>query len=325
MYEVASKAGPQILEKYILLHVRHLLDTSNDYAGALEVLKTRGTPTRESALPIYESLAKAVFQVGDKADQKRVSANITTPEKHLIELFTMRSNLRAVLQAVVNTLVQHNPHGEVTKKFELLLQIAHFLKQRSVCVAEDLKELAAKVSVALVRYVKFIPYDRAFLDAGVACREAGMLNLCFIFFNQFCDTVDFILEPANGLDATDFLETDIPKPHELKMPTELCMTEDDCEDVRDWVLERIADNDMSQELPTRTCTKCKQQTFEGSVTCHNCSFTPPTCIVSGYPIAHENLVKCKSCSQPANRQDWNGFLLKHKKCPWCDQIQNPVF
>jgi hypothetical protein len=48
----------------------------------------------------------------------------------------------------------------------------------------NLRELSAKCSVTLLKYPDLIPQDKAFYQAGMACREQGNINLSFLLLNR---------------------------------------------------------------------------------------------------------------------------------------------
>ena len=56
-----------------------------------------------------------------------------------------------------------------------------------------------------------IPADRAFFQAGVACRDAGDANHAFVFLNRYLDITEAMDEgdvDSRGLDDVDF-ETEV--------------------------------------------------------------------------------------------------------------------
>ena len=48
----------------------------------------------------------------------------------------------------------------------------------------NLRELSAKCSITLLKYPDLIPQDKAFYQAGMACREQGNINLSFLLLNR---------------------------------------------------------------------------------------------------------------------------------------------
>jgi intraflagellar transport protein 172 len=55
--------------------------------------------------------------------------------------------------------------------FEELLLIAHYFAARSAySKTPDIAELATLVAVALLRHTDILPADKAFYEAGIACK-----------------------------------------------------------------------------------------------------------------------------------------------------------
>ena len=72
----------------------------------------------------------------------------------------------------------------------------------------------------LLIYTKEIRADKAYFDAGSACRKAGLNDSAFIFFNRYIDLYDAIDDPdnASGIDNAEFEHTDIPSLFEIPLP-----------------------------------------------------------------------------------------------------------
>ena len=59
-------------------------------------------------------------------------------------------------------------------EFETMCVIAHYYACRSAALGHKLLEgVATKLSVALLRHTDIIPADKAFYEAGVACRVSS--------------------------------------------------------------------------------------------------------------------------------------------------------
>ena len=127
------------------------------------------------------------------------------------------------------------------------------------------------------------------------------------------------------LDNSDFVETDIPPPYKMGLPTKQFLSEEDREDIRDWVLTLSLGTETDQTLPTRPCDNCGTDIYEASLSCHNCHTQYPSCIVSGYPIPASQVVSCTACGSRARKAAWNTLLVKTGKCPWCNASQSPVY
>jgi intraflagellar transport protein 172 len=65
--------------------------------------------------------------------------------------------------------------------------IIHLATQREACRHKSQPVIAAKLATALLRYVGEIPADKAYYDAGIACKEAGWTNMALAFLNKYLD------------------------------------------------------------------------------------------------------------------------------------------
>ena len=68
----------------------------------------------------------------------------------------------------------------------------------------------AKISTSLLRHTEIIPADKAFYEAGMACRQAKKSEMAMIFMNRFLDLVEAIENDDGMLDPEGFEETEIP-------------------------------------------------------------------------------------------------------------------
>merc|ERR1712100_462230 len=92
--------------------------------------------------------------------------------------------------------------------------------------------------------------DRAFWEAGMACNQVGWESMAFVFLNRFLDLCDAIEDPdgAAELDNVDFAGTDIP--FEVNLPEHHWLTDEKCEEVREYVLSISVDRQVEPELQT---------------------------------------------------------------------------
>jgi intraflagellar transport protein 172 len=168
--------------------------------------------------------------------------------------------------------------------------------------------------------------DRAFYEAGMACRESPLpqLNLAFFYLNRFLDICDAIEDPDSAeIDNSDFLETDLPTPYDVELPESHWVGDDVVDEIRDWVLQGAVDKSVEQKLSTRSCDNCKTDMYAASLECHSCKFKYEPCAVTGYPVTRSEKVSCRTCGCSANRDDWNTWIAAYKTCPWCGMSGNP--
>lgn len=307
--ELAKKQGPQMLQKYALAYASALCRDMN-FKTALGVVTKHGAPLASSALTIYEKIALGLFS---NTDDSKMDGDTYL-------------QLRDLMFKVFGELQRSDPNGTKTKDFERMAWLAHLLSLRQVCIKTALPAQAAKIAVSMLRYVKEVPADKAFHDAGSACLDMGWTNPAFVFLNRFIDLCDCIDEPESGdIDNSDFLITDIPSPYETPQPTKHSFSERRREEIREWVLEKAVDTKLTQSLNTRPCEKCGKDTYDAALRCHNCKADSEPCVVTGFPVHKTRRVKCKSCAKVANTDDWNQYVSKLKSCPWCTSSQNPVY
>jgi intraflagellar transport protein 172 len=69
----------------------------------------------------------------------------------------------------------------VPTDFQRLLAAAHYSAARAFCREHGLKDAAAKLSVSLLRYAGEIPADKAFYQAGMACKEVRPVGQVAVF------------------------------------------------------------------------------------------------------------------------------------------------
>ena len=98
----------------------------------------------------------------------------------------------------------------LTTEFERLLWISHMTSAKDVAEERGSTDARRKLAIALLRYIRLIlptgppmcmhltppcarahsyirviPADKAFYDAGQCCRHAGDLSMAFVFLNRY--------------------------------------------------------------------------------------------------------------------------------------------
>jgi intraflagellar transport protein 172 len=259
-------------------------------------------------LGLYKNLTRAVLALPNNVDNE-------TPLK------TLRKVLFKLLPQLRDAEINENHIQE----FERLTLMTHLSSLKEMCQHNGLTHLAAKLATSLIRYSGDIPADKTYYNAGIACKEVGVMNLAFIFLNRYLDLADVIEEgEATILENADFEKTDVP--YDIPLPKKHYISQDERrEDVRGWVLQFILDPSNSQALSLRPCENCGTDIYEASLWCHNCKYENEICIVTGYPVLKNNKIQCTSCTKPSNRDDWNKYLMKTKACPWCENPQTASY
>lgn len=124
----------------------------------------------------------------------------------------------------------------------------------------------------LLRYTREIRADKAYLDAGNSCKDAGLNDSAFIYLNRYIDLYDAIDDPDNagGIDNTEFENTDIPSPFEIPLPEKNIIPPHERDLIRDWVLEINMDGSVGSALPQRRCEHCGSSIYDCALRCNNC-------------------------------------------------------
>lgn len=281
--QTAEQQGQAVLNKYTAQYAATLLQDGQSQS-ALALFAQYGTPANPANFNLYRRLCNDLFQQ---------------------ESFSSLTSFKVwgMLRDVLSTLVEKVPGN---KEFNELLQCAHYLSVRTSCAGhKQLTEIGVKAAISLLRYTHLITPDKAFYEAGAACRSIEWNNMAFVFFNRFLDICDAIEDGSTDmLDHSDFADTDIP--YDISLPEEQSISDDDKEEAKEWVLAVSMDQRVQQELNTdeRGC-------YEASLlNVHSNVYSPP-CVLTGYPVLRGEVV-FKASKQVANKDDWNVYVMARK-------------
>ncbi|XP_046877770.1 LOW QUALITY PROTEIN: intraflagellar transport protein 172 homolog [Hypomesus transpacificus] len=299
--ETASKQNFKILHKYVALFATHLIK-EGEAEKVLHLYSQHGAPANPQNFNIYKRMFLDLLGL---------------PGREGPEFFRLWADLRDVLLLLCDNLSKSSEaHCPSHEEFEQMLLIAHYCTTRSAARGVDLLvSVATKLSISLLRHTDLVPADKAFYEAGMACRAIGWENMAFIFLNRFLDLSDGIDEGSlDTLDHSDFQDTDIP--FEVPVPTKLHVTESQREEIRDWVLTVSMDQRVEQVLP-----RDERATYEASLLAANTGIRSLPCIITGYPVLR-NKMEFKAPGKVANKEDWNKFLMATKTThsPECQDV-----
>jgi intraflagellar transport protein 172 len=313
--DLAEKSAPKALPHYLQQHCKFLA-RDKEFLGACKAFVRYGAPRDPQNYPLYKLICSELCakKFGNPSEET-----------------TMWSCLREMLLRVVaGSQVPPPAYSKIDKEvqeFTKSFMVAHLNALRSQGRDRGLSpQVTMKQSVALLRYTADFPVDRAFYEAGCACKDApvAQLNLAFLFLNRFLDICDAIEDDNTEIDNSDFLQTDLPSPYEVELPETHWVKPDVIEDIRDWVLQGAVDKSVENKLSTRPCDGCKTDIYAASLECHQCKMKYEPCAVTGYPVLRNEKVNCKTCGAAANRDDWNTWIAAFKTCAWCGMSANPV-
>lgn len=262
-----------------------------------------GCPAIQQILPVYKTISMEVLAM-DNA----------------VELAVLKDMLQKLVENLESQIDKSNP---IYVEFFKFLMITHLLNMKQECSKHQLTPVLSKLTSCLLRYTKEIRADKAYYDAGNACRNAGQNDSAFIYFNRYIDLYDAIDDPDNagGIDNSEFEHTDIPSPFEIPLPDKNIIRPEERDQIRDWVLGVTMDPSAARSLPNRRCEHCGAEIYECALTCNNCMASWEPCIITGLPLIKSNAVHCKICNKGAIREHWNDFIAATMHCAWCKSMQ----
>jgi hypothetical protein len=213
--------------------------------------------------------------------------------------------------------------------------------------------IAAKAATSLLRYLEpistptgdlvIISADKAFYLAGCAWKRVRSAcvtrfshivlfivtvrsvhvqvperhNDAFVFLNAFLDIFEAIQDGnAASLDLSDLSETGIYLKFPLPARDAVYVGEMAVEQVKEWVLEAAMQQNISQEVSTRSCSNCGKDIFAGQLACSQCWHVADSCAVTGWPISVGDKVETKGTFKvKASRADFNTYVQQYGACP----------
>ena len=310
--KAAEQQGPQAFGKYLTMRCKNLCDL-NDLGGAIEAMDNYGVPVVDAIFPVLQRVATSLL--GCNLEMHGTPKYVTSVEKLRSVLFQFVKDMQSSRTGIPSHTV---------KTFETLLLTAHYFKCIFAAKNHHLPDLAARMSISLLRFIKILPSDKLFYLAGMDCRARKWLSPAFVYLNRYLDLSDAMLEDGDAdlLDNSDFEKTDIPSPADFDLPEIQYITEDDKRDeVRDWVMAESMDQANEQQLPQVNCKTCDVPMYEASLECLSCQNKNEACIITGYPVPRTGVVHCTECNAVADRESWNAWTRAFAACAWCEKPQ----
>lgn len=339
LWDMAAKehVGPTVLAKYAALRANQLLDEDDadshdphpkassaaaaSAAASVTGWTTAGTSRLDDAVAALHkygaSTSTAPAGLPTSMLSRLTKALLSRPrslaekleDRHTVSLQCLRDVLRLAAQEAAE-----NSDRLRAKELQPLLLATHYSHLLQTSRGEpDLKELAPKVAISLLAFNDVIPADKLFYDAGIACKDQGHANLAFVLLNRYVDLIEAIeVGDPTIVDNSDLQEaTNVPYAESLPSKQHLT-TEEEREEVREWVLTVCMDTAVDAALPS--VENARGTIYEGMF-----SSERKKCIVTGFPVYDELVIN----DVPANKRDWNLFVSKTKQCPWTGKIENP--
>jgi intraflagellar transport protein 172 len=320
-YELAVKQGPEVVQKYVKMHADRLVQ-DGQFGKAVHVFVTYGAPPSPPNFPVYKRLAKEIL--GRQYDPPANEPDYDGAN----ELTELREMMFKLLVSMKNSGMDKS--SAIVTYFERLLIIVHLASIKESCKNKGsaLSELSAKASIALLRYVDEVPADKAFYEAGNACRQMGWQNASFVYLNRYLDLVEMMEDADNAsmLENADFEKTDIP--YDFPLPDKQFLPESKRNEVRDWVLQLSMDQAVDPMLRTRPCVMCATDIYEANLKCPSCKNEFGMCAVTGFPMERtgwKELADVTAMGMRAMTEDWNKYVIAMKHCPWSRESAAPAY
>ncbi|XP_041885316.1 intraflagellar transport protein 172 homolog isoform X3 [Corvus kubaryi] len=288
--EVAAKQSYKVLHKYIALYATHLI-WEGSWDKALRLYVHHGAPANSQNFNIYKRLFVEM---------------VNASGMNCAEAYSSWAELRDMLLSLCENLVKSSEaNTPAHEEFERMLLISHYCATRSA--AQGLKQLdtmAAQLSISLLRHTDLLPADKAFYEAGIAAKAVSWENMAFVFLNRFLDLSDAIEEGnLDSLDHSDFQRTDIP--FEVPLPAHQHVSEEQREEVRDWVLTMSMDQRLEQVLP-----QDERNTYEASLVAAGTGVHSLPCVLTGYPVLR-NKIELRP-GREVKKDAWYKFMMAVK-------------
>ncbi|XP_015595286.1 intraflagellar transport protein 172 homolog [Cephus cinctus] len=313
VFEAASNQSPELLHKYIAQHAAQLLKSGTPLE-ALRLYVQYGAPTITQNYNLYYRLSEMVLNFKESCND-----------------YGYLSQLRTMLLSLTKS-IPSSEHGD---RFEKLLRATHYSCVKCGCKPfPALSNLVMKTSISLLRYTDILVADRSYYEAGLEARSAGLNSEAFVFLNHFLDLEECIEEGDGSLlDVDDLRVTDFPL--EVPLPTNLSLSAEEREEVREWVLTISMDRRVEQGLPVD-----QRGVYIGSITSSLTSSNPlPECVLTGYPIRGPVIRFEGSSARVADRDNWNKLMSAARHAPqdsalndilvfvqeWCGNVPNYSF
>lgn len=253
--EKAKSMNINLLHKYLALYAMHLI-RNKEFAQLTEVLNDYGTPNIPQFYNIYKQTAYCI---------------LNNPNENVNLNISLRNMLYNVLK------------NQYNENMEQLLFISHLMLIKNVLAGiPSALDLLTNTCISLLRYTDIITSDKAYYDAGYYCQQTNRDSEAFVFWNHYLDICDAIEDNnTDNLEHTDLIHTDFPQ--DITLPTKLSMSQEQHEQVKNWVLAVSVDRNRNatQGLPTDS-----RGVYIGSLSSLNEETTETCvpCIITGWPI-----------------------------------------
>ncbi len=138
---------------------------------AVKTLQKRQPPVEDKTIGTYRRITSRMLSR---------NVNEDASSTHIASIAMMREVLYKIANQSRTVAMDKKLNAEILE----MLMATHYQNMFYVSRSLGLKEITAKTSITLLKYPNLIPQDRAFYQAGMACKEHGNSNLAFLLLNR---------------------------------------------------------------------------------------------------------------------------------------------
>ena len=296
---VAKSKSQELLEFYLIKFINSAL-TAGKFSDIVSTLTKFGMPQNPAHLNLYRKIITETLSI---SEQKEVS------------------ELKSVLYNFMQNMDPNNFHSDVRQEFERYMLASHLIQLQGIYRKHDIKSLYVLTTLSIVRFADVLSMDKPFHEAGTALKESGNEVQAFMFFNRYLDIFDYIEDPNNNYleDNEEFKKTDFPALEKLAVPTQNMITDEERNQIRDWLLQVSIKRSTDLKLETRSCMNCSQNIYHNNLECPFCEYKVDSCSLTGAPIDNSDSTNCKHCRAKFNNKSLKEYTKHFSHCPWCSK------
>ena len=151
----------------------------------------RGSPKDlDEAIKLLYSKSGPINEAGFKSYKKMVTKLLSrTIDEEGPGHTSMVSMLKDTIYKLTNQFKAQSSDKKINNEMLEMLMALHYQNIMFIAKSAGLKDLAAKCAITVLKYPDYIPQDKAFYQAGMACKEQNNTNLAFLLFNRFLQAI----------------------------------------------------------------------------------------------------------------------------------------
>ena len=146
---------------------------------ALAALNKHGAPGAAQHHLLYLRLARELLHRPSGECEGEAYVQSVRAMRNVLHQVTSKGAAKGSRAAAVHD-------RDVGEALDRCLLVCHYLALRHVCREAGVPDMVASLASALLRFCgDLLPPDRAFFEAGLACREQGWMSQAFVMLNHY--------------------------------------------------------------------------------------------------------------------------------------------